>query len=118
MSVFKFLKKRSKKGGTQDVLGDRLGGLFHHVRFWQVRKSIKSSKSEALRPPINYLGCFGQKFERTVFERTTLSHYINRVFFLGYCAIEYAESATTSPDPFALGAIATGQVVSTHIRCL
>ena len=29
----------------------------------------------------------------------------------GYCAIEYAESQTTSPDPFALGAIATGTVV-------
>jgi hypothetical protein len=39
----------------------------------QVRKAIKSLKSEALRHPINMLACFGRKFERTVFKRTTSS---------------------------------------------
>jgi hypothetical protein len=50
-----------------------LRGLFNPVRLGQVRIAIKSSKIEALGPPINSLGCFGRKFERTVFERTTLS---------------------------------------------
>jgi hypothetical protein len=54
-----------------------LGG----VRWWknwlrgQVRKAIKSWKSEARGPPIHSLTCFGWKFERTVFERTT---YLNQ----------------------------------------
>jgi hypothetical protein len=42
----------------------------------QVRIAIKISKIEALGPPINLLGCFGQKFERTIFERTTLSDFL------------------------------------------
>ncbi len=50
-----------------------LRGLFKQVRLGQVRKSIKSFKSEALGPPIHSLTCFGWKFERTVFERTTSS---------------------------------------------
>jgi hypothetical protein len=54
-----------------------LRGLFNPVKFGQVRIAIKSSKIEALEPPINSLGCFGRKFERTIFERTTLSHKIN-----------------------------------------
>jgi hypothetical protein len=50
-----------------------LRGLFNPFRIGQVRIAIKSSKIEALGPPINSLGCFGQKFKRTIFERTTLS---------------------------------------------
>ena len=30
----------------------------------------------------------------------------------GYCAIDYSESSTTTPDPFALGAAVIGNVVS------
>jgi hypothetical protein len=44
------------------------------IRLDQVRKAIQSWKSEARGPPIHLLTFFGQKFERTVFERTTLSH--------------------------------------------
>jgi hypothetical protein len=50
-----------------------LRGLFNPVRLGQVRIAIKSSKIEALGPPINLLGSFGQKFKRTIFKRTTLS---------------------------------------------
>ena len=35
-------------------------------------------------------------------------HYFPTV---GYCAIDYSESATTTPDPFALGAVITASVV-------
>ncbi len=46
------------------------------VRLGQVRISIaiKSSIIQNTKAPIHSLGCFGQKFERTVFERTTMSH--------------------------------------------
>jgi hypothetical protein len=54
-----------------------LKGLFKRVRLGQVRKAIKSWKSEAWGPPIHSLTCFGQKFERTVFERTTSSRSAN-----------------------------------------
>jgi hypothetical protein len=50
-----------------------LRGLFKQVRLGQVREAIKSWKSEALGPSIHLLTCFGQKFERTVFKRTTSS---------------------------------------------
>ncbi len=50
-----------------------LRGLFEHVSLGQVRKTIKSWKSEALESSIHLLTCFGQKFERTVFERATSS---------------------------------------------
>jgi hypothetical protein len=76
MSVFQNSEKNSRKEGTQAVLGfERTdwGGLFKHVKFGQVRKAIKSFKSEALRPPVNLLARFGRKFERTVFKRMTLS---------------------------------------------
>jgi hypothetical protein len=43
------------------------------VRLGQVRKAIKSQKIEAILSPIHLLACFGQKFERTVFEKTTSS---------------------------------------------
>ncbi len=48
-----------------------LRGLFKQVRIGQARKVKKSRKSEARGPPIHSLTCFGRKFERTVFERTT-----------------------------------------------
>jgi hypothetical protein len=51
-------------------------GLFNLVSLGQVRITIKSSKIEALGPPIDSLGCFGQKFKRTIFERTTLSQMV------------------------------------------
>ena len=51
-----------------------LRGLFKLVRLGQVRNARKSWKREALGPPIHSLTCFGRKFERTVFERTTSSH--------------------------------------------
>jgi len=54
-----------------------LRGLFNPVRLGQVRIAIKSSKIKALGPPINLLGCFGRKFERTIFERTTLSRQLS-----------------------------------------
>ena len=50
-----------------------LRGLFDPVRLGQVRIAIKSSIIEPLGPPIHSLACFGRKFERTVFERTTSS---------------------------------------------
>jgi hypothetical protein len=50
-----------------------LSGLFKHVKLGQVRKAIKSWKREARGPWIHLLTCFGQKFERIVFERTTSS---------------------------------------------
>jgi hypothetical protein len=36
--------------------------MFDHVRLGQVRKAIKSSRSEALGSPIHSLACFGAKF--------------------------------------------------------
>jgi hypothetical protein len=51
-------------------------GRFYLVGLRQVRITIKSSKIEALGAPIHLLACFGQKFERTIFERTTLSQLI------------------------------------------
>jgi hypothetical protein len=55
-----------------------LRGLFKPVRLGQVRKAVKSWKSEAMRSLIHLLDCFGWKFERTVFERKTLSQIILR----------------------------------------
>jgi hypothetical protein len=48
---------------------DGMSGILQQVRLGQVMKAIKSWESEALGPPIHSLTCFGQKFERTVFER-------------------------------------------------
>ncbi len=71
----KFRKNRQIRGHTGGVRWWKnwLRGLFKQVRLGQVRKAIKSRKSEAWGPPIHLLTCFGQKFERTVFERTTSS---------------------------------------------
>ncbi len=55
---------------------DGMSGILQQVWLGQVRKARKSSKSEARGPPIHLLTCFGQKFERTVFERTTLSQLL------------------------------------------
>ncbi len=63
-----------------------LKGLFKRVRLGQVSKAIKSWKSEARGPPIHLWTCFGRKFERTVFERTTSSplNMVPRLFNLYY----------------------------------
>jgi hypothetical protein len=42
----------------------------------QVRIAIKSSTIQNTKAPIHSLACFGQKFERTVFERMTSSHHL------------------------------------------
>jgi hypothetical protein len=76
MSIFQNSEKnRQIRGHPGDVRWWKNGlrGLFKQVRLGQVRKPIKSWKSEALGPPIHSLTCFGRKFERTVFERTTSS---------------------------------------------
>jgi hypothetical protein len=60
-------------------------GLFNPVRLGQVRIAIKRSKIEAPGSPINFLACFGQKCEITVFEGTNWSQPFpkNVVFFFG-----------------------------------
>jgi hypothetical protein len=55
ISIFQFSENKQQKRGYPERLG-------------QVRIAIKSSKIEALGPPIDSLGCFGQKFERTIFK--------------------------------------------------
>ncbi len=59
-----------------------LSGLVKPVRLGQVRKAIQSWKREARGPSIHSLTCFGQKFERMVFERTTSSPFKCQKYFL------------------------------------
>ncbi len=75
-----------------------LRGLFKQVMLGQVRKAKKSWKSEALGPPIHSVTCFGQIFERTVFERTT---YPDRLL---HCFIGITE-AKLKPKPKKLKTI-------------
>ncbi len=60
---------------TRGVRGwrNRLRGLVYPVRLGQVRNAIKISIIQNTKAPIHSLDCFGRKFERTVFERTTSS---------------------------------------------
>ena len=53
-------------------------GLFEHVKLGQVKKAIKSSIIQNTIAAIYSFAYFGQKFERTVFERTTLSELNNK----------------------------------------
>ena len=80
----KFRKNRQIRGHPGGVRWWRnwLRGLFKQVRLGQVRKAIKSWKTEARGPPIHSLTCFGWKFERTVFERTTSSPNNNLLLLL------------------------------------
>jgi hypothetical protein len=50
-------------------------GLFEHVILGQVRQAIKSQESEAMWSLTHSLACFGQKFKRMVFKRTTSSRF-------------------------------------------
>jgi hypothetical protein len=63
------------KGHPGSVRGckNRLRGLLYPVRLGQVRIAINSSIIQNTKAPIYLLACFGQKFERMVFERTTSS---------------------------------------------
>ncbi len=83
MSFFQNSGKPEQKRGNPGWVRwwkNRLRGLLLQVRLGQVRKAIVESwKSEALRPPIHSLACFGWKFEKMVFERTTSSP-LNNVF--------------------------------------
>ncbi len=47
-----------------------------HVRLGKVRKAIKSSIIQNTKAAIHLFACFGQKFERTIFERTILSQWV------------------------------------------
>ena len=85
MSIFQNSEKnRQIRGHPGGVRWWRnwLRGLFKQVRLGQVRKAIKSWKTEARGPPIHSLTCFGWKFERTVFERTTSSPNNNLLLLL------------------------------------
>jgi len=72
--AFQFIEKKQQKMGYPRSVRqwkNRLKGLLKHVWLGQVRKVIRSSKSETMGPPIYFLACFEQKFERTVLESTT-----------------------------------------------
>ena len=68
---------------TRKVRGwnNKLRGPFEHVRYGQVKKAIKNQKSEAMWTPIQLLACFGRKFARSVFERTTFASNCQLHFF-------------------------------------
>jgi hypothetical protein len=92
MSIFQNSEKN--RGGVR-WWKNRLRGLFKQVRLGQVRKAIKSWKSKALGPPIHSLTCFGRKFERTVFERTTSSLFISLSISI-YISLSLCLSVSTS----------------------
>ena len=82
---FKIQKNDSIKGGTPEVLGDEKTNwdVLYSVRLGQVRIAIKSSIIQNTKAPIHSLAFFGQKFERTVFERTTSSQLNNWLIQFG-----------------------------------
>jgi len=78
MSIFQNLANwQHSRGYPGSVRGwkNKLRGLFDPVMLGQVRIAIKSSIIEPLGSPIHLLACFGQKFERTISERTTSSRH-------------------------------------------
>jgi hypothetical protein len=80
---------------------NRLRGLFNPVRLDQVRIEIKSSIIEPLGPPIHLLACFGQKFERKVFERMTSSRiWMFYIFIFIFSSLSLSLSPRTHTHLF------------------